>query len=54
MIDTPNLFLTIIKMSMNASIVICLVLLLRAVAGKAPKWLRCGLWIMVAVRLSCP
>ena len=49
-----NLFLTIIKMSLNASIVICLVLLLRVVARKAPKWLKCGLWLLVAFRLLIP
>ncbi len=49
-----DVFLLILNMSINASLVICLVILLRAASCKAPKWLRCGLWVLVAFRLLCP
>ena len=49
-----DLFLRILNMSINAGLVICLVILLRAVSRKAPKWLKCGLWMLVAFRLICP
>lgn len=49
-----DIFLFVLNMSLNASIVVCMVILLRAVSGKAPKWLRCGLWVLVALRLVCP
>jgi len=49
-----HFFLTILNMGISACFVICAILLLRAFSGKAPKWLRCGLWILVAFRLICP
>ena len=49
-----HIFLIILNMGISACFVICAILLLRAFSGKAPKWLRCGLWILVAFRLICP
>ena len=49
-----HLFLTLLRMSLAASMLVIAVLLLRAVLRKAPKWTRCVLWALVAGRLLCP
>ncbi|MBQ9742570.1 MAG: hypothetical protein IJV88_02720 [Ruminococcus sp.] len=49
-----SLFLTILNMSINASIVAIVVILLRLLLKKAPRYIICLLWILVAVRLVCP
>ena len=49
-----ELFLKIINMSISASWLIVVVLLLRFVLKKAPKWVNLLLWGIVAVRLICP
>lgn len=48
------LFLRILNMSLAAGVLVLAVLLLRLVLKRAPKWLRCLLWALVAVRLVCP
>lgn len=49
-----GLFLKVLNMSFAASWLIGAVVLLRLVLKKAPKWLNCALWAVVAVRLLCP
>ena len=48
------LFLKILNMSLAAGVLTAAVLLLRLALRRAPKWLRCLLWALVAVRLLCP
>lgn len=49
-----SLFLKIFNMSMVASWVILAVILLCLLLRRAPKWLTCALWAIVALRLICP
>ena len=49
-----ELFLKIISMSLSASWLILVVLILRLVFKKSPKWMNVLLWGIVAVRLICP
>lgn len=49
-----ELFLKIINMSISASWLVLVVLLLRLLFKKAPKWVNVLLWGIVAVRLICP
>ena len=49
-----DLFLKILNMSISASWLVLVVLLLRLVTKKAPKWVNVLLWGIVAVRLICP
>lgn len=47
-------FLKIINMSISASWLVLVVLILRFVLKKAPKWVNILLWGIVAIRLICP
>lgn len=47
-------FIKLVNMSIAASWLILAVILLRLVLFKAPKWIHCILWGIVAVRLICP
>lgn len=47
-------FLRILNMSITASWLILAVFLARLLLKKAPKWISCLLWGLVAVRLVCP
>lgn len=49
-----ELFLQIVNMSISASWLVLVVLMLRVVLRKAPKWVNVLLWGIVAVRLICP
>ena len=49
-----ELFLKLFNMSLTASWLIGAVILLRFVFKKAPKWILCLLWALVAVRLILP
>ena len=49
-----EIFLKILNMSFVASWLILAVILLRLALKKAPKWITCLLWGMVAIRLLCP
>ena len=49
-----DLFLKIVNMSISASWLVLVVLLLRFALKKAPKWINVLLWGIVAVRLICP
>lgn len=48
------LFLKLLNMSIAASWLVLAVMILRLVLKKAPKWVSCILWAMVAIRLICP
>lgn len=47
-------FFKLLNMSIQASILIAVVALLRVVLRKSPKWIHCLLWGLVALRLVCP
>ena len=49
-----DLFIRIIEISVGASFLMLVVLLLRALLYKTPKWISCLLWGMVALRLIMP
>ena len=49
-----NIFLKILNMSISAGWIVLVVLLLRVLLKKAPKWITVLLWGIVAVRLICP
>lgn len=49
-----ELFLKIVNMSISASWLVLVVLILRFVLKKAPKWANILLWGIVAIRLICP
>ena len=49
-----DIFLKIVNMSISASWIVLVVLLLRLLLKKAPKWITVLLWGVVAIRLICP
>ena len=49
-----NLFIHVLEASFYGSIVIALVLVLRLVLKKAPRWTICLLWLLAAIRLLFP
>ena len=49
-----GVFSKVLHMSIAASWLILAVIVLRLLLRKAPKWIRCILWGIVAVRLICP
>lgn len=49
-----KLFLNIVNYSLVAGWLILAILLVRLIFKKAPKWIMCILWALVAVRLICP
>ena len=49
-----DLFLQLLNMSISASWLALAVIVLRFAMKKAPKWITCALWAMVAVRLVLP
>ena len=48
------LFLKLLNMSAAGSVLILAVVVLRAVLKKAPRWVICAMWALVAIRLVCP
>ena len=49
-----QIFLKMINMSLTAVFLILAVILLRLIFKKAPKWISCLLWAIVAIRLLVP
>lgn len=47
-------FLTILDMSLSASWLVLAIIAARFLLKKAPRWLTCSLWALVALRLICP
>ena len=52
--NLQEFFLHLLKISLSASVVAGLVMLLRLCFRKAPRGLVCALWLLVAVRLLIP
>ena len=48
------IFDTVLTMSIQATWIILAVIVARFLLRSAPKWLRCSLWTLVALRLLCP
>ena len=48
------LFLKLVNMSITASWLVLAIVAVRLIFKKAPKWILCLLWGLVAVRLICP
>lgn len=48
------LFLQIFKLSISASFLVLAAIVLRLLFRRAPKWIACGLWALVGVRLLLP
>ena len=49
-----TVFLKVLNLSINATWIILAVILVRLLLKKAPKWITCVLWALVAVRLIVP
>lgn len=49
-----SVFLHLLNMSITAGWLVLAVVFLRLVFRRAPKWIHCLLWALVAVRLLCP
>ena len=49
-----DFFLKAVNLSLTACLLILVVLILRLVFRKAPRWIICLLWGLVALRLICP
>lgn len=47
-------FLRVVNLSVNAGYIILAVMVLRLLLQRAPKWMSCALWALVALRLVCP
>ena len=49
-----SILVALLKLSLPACVLIAAVLLARLLLRKAPKWISCVLWALVALRLVCP
>ena len=49
-----GIFVKLLNMSISASVLILIAVLLRGVLRRSPKWIHCLLWGLVVVRLVCP
>ena len=49
-----TVFLTLLNRSLVAGLLAAVVLVLRLLLKKAPRWITVGLWALVALRLLCP
>ena len=49
-----ELFLELVQLSLTGSLFVLAVMFVRIIFRKAPKWLFCLLWGVVALRLICP
>ena len=52
--NLPAMFLDLLNASISATWLVLGILLLRLLLKKAPKWLTCALWALVAIRLVMP
>ena len=48
------LLIKLLNMSAAGSVLILAVVVLRALLKKAPRWIICAMWALVAIRLVCP
>lgn len=49
-----EIFIKLLNMSISAGWLVLCIIALRLILKKAPRWIMCLLWAMVAVRLVCP
>lgn len=49
-----EIFIKLLNMSISAGWLVICVVVLRLILKKAPRWIACILWALVAVRLLCP
>ena len=49
-----SLFLTLLELGLSASVLALVVVLLRLLPLRWPRWVYCLLWALVALRLVCP
>ena len=49
-----SIFLKIVNLAINTSWLILAVIIVRLLIKKAPRWISCALWGLVAIRLLCP
>lgn len=49
-----SLFLTLLELGLSASVLALVVVLLRLLPLRWPRWIYCLLWALVALRLICP
>ena len=48
------LLIKLLNMSVAGSVLILAVVVLRALLKRAPRWISCVMWALVAIRLVCP
>lgn len=49
-----DIFLKLLNLSITTSWLIFAIIIIRSMLKKAPKWMNCALWALVAIRLVCP
>lgn len=49
-----NLFIKLLGMSIEASLIAAAVIAMRLIFRRAPKWTHCVMWALVAIKLLCP
>ncbi len=49
-----DIFLSLVNISVTATYLVVAIILVRLILKKAPKWVNCILWALVAIRLVCP
>ena len=52
--NLDQMFLNLLNRSVIAGLLVLAILVLRLALKKAPKWIHCVLWVLVAVRLIVP
>lgn len=52
--NMENIFLRLLNLSISAGWLVLAIIAFRFLFKKAPKWIVCLLWAMVAIRLVCP
>ena len=52
--EMSAIFLKVLNLAINASWLIMAVIVSRMLMKKAPRWISCLLWGLVALRLICP
>ena len=52
--NLDQMFLNVLNRSVIAGLLVLVILVLRLLLKKAPKWICCVLWVLVALRLIVP
>lgn len=50
----PHILTTIFNMSIEASILVCIICIFRLIFRKAPKWITCAIWGLAGLKLMIP